>query len=94
MSLFKRLFGLGVDSGAGTTLAAESEYEGFTITATPQPEGGQYRLHGTISKTVDGEAKTHILIRADLFPDAGQCAEVTIRKAKQVIDEQGDRLFA
>lgn len=93
MSLFKRLFGSG---GAAQIAkpAAEAEHKGFAIVVTPKPENGQYRLHGTISKTVDGESKTHTLIRADIFPDADQCAEVTIRKAKQVIDEQGERIFS
>ena len=92
MSFFKRLFG-GNDAAQAAKPVAEAEHKGFQIVATPQPEGGQYRLHGVISKEIDGETKTHTLIRADLFPDADQCAEVTIRKAKQVIDEQGDRLF-
>ena len=92
MSFFKRLFG-GGDSGQAPKPAAETEHKGFQIAATPQAEGGQYRLHGMISKEIDGETKTHTLIRADLFPDADQCAEVTLRKAKQVIDEQGERIF-
>jgi len=93
MSFFKRLFGTGGDTGSDPKPSAAAEHKGFTIVATPQSEGGQYRLHGTVSKVVDGEQKTHTLIRADLFPDIDQCAEVTVRKAKQVIDEQGDRLF-
>ena len=92
MSFFKRLFG-GGNSTEASKPAAEAEHKGFQIIATPQSEGGQYRLHGVISKSVDGETKSHTLIRADLFPDADQCAEVTIRKARQVIDEQGERIF-
>jgi len=55
--------------------------------------GGQYRLAGTISKEVDGEIKTHKLIRADMFSDRDEAVSFTVRKAKQVIGEQGDRLF-
>jgi hypothetical protein len=88
---FARLFGLG-----GGSSAAEEEsvvHEGYTITSSPMSDGGQYRLHGTITKDFDGEAKSHTLIRADTFPVAEQCAEATIAKAKQVIAEQGDRIF-
>ena len=92
MSFFTRLFGGGGAAEAAKP-AAETDHKGFAIVATPQPEGGQYRLHGTITKIIDDETKTHTLIRADIFPDADQCAQVTIRKAKQVIDEQGEQIF-
>ena len=73
--------------------AAETDYNGFAITAAPQKEGGQFRLAGTIAKDIDGERKEHRLIRADLFTDRDEAADATIRKAKQVIDEQGDGVF-
>ncbi len=52
-------------------------------------DGGQFRLHGTISK---GE-QSHTLIRADTFGSREDCAAATINKAKQVIAEQGDGMF-
>ena len=98
MSFFKKLFGGGGggggDDGNGGGNAGETvEHEGFSITPNPQREGGQFRLAGTISKEVDGETKTHHLIRADMFPSADECNAACIRKAKQVIKEQGNRLF-
>lgn len=93
MSFLKKLFGGGGSENDAPSVAEALEYKGFQIAATPQKDGGQYRLCGTISKDVDGEHKEHKLIRADLFPSADDCSEVTIRKAKQVIDEQGDKLF-
>lgn len=93
MSFLKKLFGVGGDTGGPSAPAGEAEYEGFHIAATPQKEGGQFRLHGTISKEIGGETKTHTLIRADLFPSADAASEAMIRKAKQVIDEQGDGIF-
>lgn len=93
MSFFKRLFG-GSDAGeASAKTEAEEQYDGFHIAATPAKEGGQYRLQGIISKTVDGQEKSHRLIRADLFSSKDECVAFTIRKAKQVIDEQGEKLF-
>ena len=93
MSFFKNLFGGGSEP-AEAKPAAEESYNGFTIAATPMEEGGQFRLSALITKDVDGELKEHRLIRADLFASKGDAARFAIDKAKQVIDEQGDRLFS
>ena len=90
MSFLKRLFG----GGAASAPAYDAvEHDGFTIQPDPIAEGGQYRLAATISKEVDGEMRTHRLIRADVFQDAGQAAQFAVTKARQVIAEQGERLF-
>ena len=97
MSFFKKFFGgANNDNGGGATAAAGKlvEHEGYTITPTPMKEGGQFRLAATISMEIDGEIKTHKFIRADLFTSADECGEACIRKAKQVIKEQGTRLFS
>jgi hypothetical protein len=65
------------------------EYQGFTITPTPQAEGGQFRVCGLISK---GEQR-HQFFRADLLGSADACAEETMRKAKLTIDQLGDGVF-
>jgi len=91
MSIMKWLFG-----GKSTTADAPQasvEHEGYTITPSPIPEGGQFRLCGVISKNIDGELREHQLIRADMLPTINEANEFTIRKAKQAIKEQGDRLF-
>ncbi len=90
MSFLKRMFGI----GGAQAPAAEITHEGYRIVATPQKEGDQYRLHGEISREISGEMKTHTLIRADLFPASEDCVEQTFRKAKQVIKEQGMRIFS
>ena len=100
MSFFKKLFGFGRGSGASGsweaptgTAQASTEHEGYVITPTPVKEGGQFRLAGTITKEVNGEQKEHRLIRADLFPSIDDCTNFTVLKAKQVIKEQGERMF-
>ena len=105
MSFFRKLFGLGPKEGKGGNGASGEwsgnggkpveavEHEGYTIIATPIKEGGQYRLCGTISKEIDGEPHEHRLIRADLFSSPDECTQFTVRKAKQVIKEQGDAMF-
>lgn len=91
MSFLKKLFGGGNQSSS--THAAEM-HEGYVITPAPMADGGQYRLCADIRKEVDGEMKTHRLIRADLFPTEDQAAEAARSKAKQVIKEQGERMFS
>ncbi len=95
MAMFKAIIGMfsGNSSGEEASHGDAVEHEGFTIVATPVREGSQFRLAGIISKEVDGERLEHRLIRADLFPSADQCAEFTVTKAKQVIKEQGERMF-
>ena len=80
-----------MDSGPA---AAEAEtYEGFTIIPEPAREGSQYRIGARIEKEIGGEKKTHTLIRADTLGDHASAVTASINKARQVIDEQGDRLF-
>lgn len=88
MSILKRLF------GGGTSKAAESqieEYNGFRIIPEPINEGGQYRLAARI-ENADG-SKSHHLIRADMIRDYDDAVEAAIAKAKQMIDQMGERVF-
>ncbi len=87
MSWFKRLFG-----GAPAEPTAE-DYNGYRIFVTPQPAGGKYRLAARIELDVDGETLVHDLIRADVLDDIEQANDVSLRKAKQVIDQQGRDMF-
>lgn len=92
MSFLKRLFG----GSGGTAPAGEPksvEHEGFTIFPTPINEGGQYRVSARIEGVVDGEAKVHELIRADVIRDLDEATEMSVRKAKQLIDQMGAALF-
>jgi hypothetical protein len=80
-----RLFGGGK---AAETDPAE-EYKGFEITPDPLPVGGEFRIAAWIRK--DGQE--HHLIRADLVRDRETAVAASLGKARQVIDERGDRLF-
>jgi hypothetical protein len=93
MSFWKKLFGGGGEKGAEAPAAEPVQHKGFTITATPFQEAGQYQTCGVITKEIDGEVKSHRFIRADRFASLDDAVETTIRKARQVIDEQGERIF-
>ena len=77
----------------GEEVQDSEEYKGFTIVAAPIKEGGQYRTAGYISRVVDGEEKKSRFIRADNSPDKQQAIDHSRSKARQIVDEQGDRLL-
>jgi hypothetical protein len=91
MSFLKRLFGGGGNDG--TADAPTEDYEGYRITATPIAEGQTFRVAATIEKEVAGEIRQHKLVRADTVQGREAAEAACFRKAKQVIDEQGDRIF-
>lgn len=91
MSLLSKLFGGG--GGGGAKPPEPEEYEGFRIIVAPIKEGSNYRLAATIEKEVAGEVKSHHLVRADTFTSEDEARSYSLAKARQVIDQQGDRLF-
>lgn len=95
MSFWKKLFGGGAGGGSdGSGAAARSaEHKGYTIEARPYAEGGQYQVAGTISKQVGEARKEHKFIRADRFPTQDEAADFALMKGRQIIDQQGDRIF-
>ena len=87
-ALWSRLGGGGV--------AAEEEaidYEGYRIRPAPYRRMGQHQTCGVIEKEVAGEIKEHRFIRAEMHPTREAAIAFSIAKARQIIDEQGDRLF-
>lgn len=95
MSFLKRLFGGGSaeKTDAAPKEAGRLEHKEFLIIATPYSEGGQYQVCGVISKTINGEAKEHRFVRADRCPGIEDAASITLNKGRQIIDEQGERIF-
>ncbi|ORE93972.1 HlyU family transcriptional regulator [Aurantimonas sp. 22II-16-19i] len=95
MSFLKKLFGgsKGAPAAAGPQVTETLDHAGFTIKATPMQEGGQFRLAALIEKEVGGTVRTHRMIRADMFSSREEATQFALRKARQVIDEQGEALF-
>ncbi len=88
-ALWGRLFGRDTFAAAGPAV----EYNGYRIRPSPYRREGQYQTCGIIEKEVAGELKEHRFIRAELHPTREAAVEFSIAKAKQIIDEQGDRIF-
>ena len=95
MSILKKLFGGGDKPAAEATAPAGpvTEYEGFRITPEPMPADGQFRIAATIEREIGGELRTHKLIRADVLRDRDEAAAASVQKARQLIDQMGERLF-
>lgn len=95
MSFLKNLFGGGKGADAGPAkAAAEEEYKGFLIKATPTPAGSEHQLAGTIEKEIGGEVKSYRFVRADRLASRDEAASRAIAKGRQLVDEQGDKLFS
>jgi len=92
MSFLKKLFGGGAGS-ADAPQAEAVEHNGFSIYPEPIREGSVYRISARIEKVVEGETKSQTLMRADTLSNKDQAAEMSLTKARQVIDERGDRIF-
>ena len=92
MSFWKSLFGGKGESGPAKPVR-EAEHNGYLIEAQPYPEAGQYQVAGTISRVVDGARKEHRFVRADRFATLDEAADFAIMKGRQIIDQQGDRIF-
>ena len=97
MSFLKKLFGGGSSEApeAGTAKPAKQvEHKGFIIRATPFKEGGQYQTCGVVVREIDGAVKEHRFIRADRFASLDDAVSVALSKGRQLVDEQGERLFS
>jgi hypothetical protein len=94
MSFLKSLFGRRSEpSQAAPAASSEVDYKGFTIQATPFKEGGQFQTCGVVSKEIDGVRKEHRFIRADRFATLDEAVDFSLSKARQIIDEQGERVL-
>jgi hypothetical protein len=91
MSFFKKLFGGGTPKDDKP--AKTAEHQGFVIEARPYHEGGQWQTAGVVWKEVDGVRKEHKFIRADRFQSAEEAADFALSKGRQIVEEQGERVF-
>src|SRR4029077_9307555 len=91
MSFWKSLFG--GSSESAEKASAPVEYNGFTIRAAPYKSEGQYQTAGVITKQIGGTTKEHKFIRADRHASYDDAVEFSLGKARQIVDQQGDRMF-
>ena len=93
--LMKKLFG-GGDAGeesGDNPIGEAAEHKGCAIQPIVMQKGSQYLTAGIISKEFPDGERAHRFVRADTHSSTDQAHEFTIVKGRQIIDEQGDRLF-
>jgi hypothetical protein len=92
MSFWKSLFG-GSSSTDEAKPSEPVEYNGFTIRAAPYKAEGQYQTAGSITKEIGGALREHKFIRADRHASFDDAVEFSLSKARQIVDQQGERMF-
>jgi len=81
------------DGGGGPPIPAV-EYKGYRIRPEPYRTKDHYQTAGTIEKVTPSGIREHRFIRADTYHSREDAIAFTVAKAKQIIDQQGDRIFA
>ncbi len=92
MSLLSKLFGR-TPEPAPAPAPEPVDHKGYRIFAEPVKTDGGWRVAGRIEREVDGTTRSHILVRADVAGDRDQAVDATLRKCRQIIDQQGDGIF-
>ena len=93
--LLKKLLGGGEggEDAGGKPLGDPVEYAGCTIQPITMHKGGQFLTAGIITKVFPDGPREHRFVRADTHSAADSAHDFAIVKGRQIIDEQGDRLF-
>jgi hypothetical protein len=94
-AMLSRLLGGGGGGGAPAEAPRREavEYKGFRIRPAPYAAAGGYQTCGVIEKDADGGVREHRFIRAETHPGEDEAAAFAIAKGKQLIDQQGERIF-
>jgi hypothetical protein len=97
-SFFKDLwthFTQGAEGKGAQEVPAEAvEYKGFRIRPAPYSSKGQYQTAGVIEKDFPEGVKEHRFVRAETHASKDDAAAFAVAKGRQIIDEQGDRIFS
>lgn len=96
VSMLKSLWDRLTGSGAAVDKAVAAEpvdYNGYRIRAAPYRAGAQYQTAGTIEKDFPDGVKEHRFVRAESHATVDEATEFSLMKARQIIDQQGDRMF-
>jgi hypothetical protein len=92
-SLWSRLAGGGTDRAAEEPRLEAVEYKGYRIRPAPYAAAGGFQTAGVVEKDFPDGVKTHEFIRAETHPSRDEAAAFAIVKGKQIVDQNGDRIF-
>lgn len=90
--LWKRL--VGGSGAAGPAEAGDAiEYKGYRIRPAPYSAEGQFQTAGTIERDSPSGLQSYRFVRAERHASRDAAAEFAVTKGRQIIDEQGERMF-
>lgn len=89
--LIKGLFG--TEKASAPKASKVEVYEGYRIIAEPRSSQSQWQVAGRIELDRGEETLVHVFIRADVMPSEADAANEMIRKARLMIDQQGETIF-
>jgi hypothetical protein len=69
------------------------DYNGFRIRPAPYKAAGGWQTAGVIEKDFADGAKEHSFVRAETHPSLETAVEFSLAKARQIVDQSGDRVF-
>mgnify|MGYP006234566303 FL=1 len=88
--MFNKLKSLFMSSSSSI---ASSYYKDFQIVPTPKKTSGAYTTEGKIFKEIEGIKMNAYFIRTDTFSKKDDAIECIERKARIIIDENGEKIF-
>lgn len=91
--LKKLLGGGGTADAPAADAQADETYKDVEIRVHPVSDGSQWRVAGTLTKTIDGAPVTRRFMRADMLPSKEEARTVALSKAKLIIDQNGPMLW-
>jgi hypothetical protein len=92
-TLWRRFVGGGEGAETPEAPGEAVEYKGYRIRPAPYSAKGQYQTAGVIEKDAASEMKEYRFVRAETHASKDDASTFAIMKGKQIIDEQGDRIF-
>lgn len=87
------VFGAPDREPAAPQVEAATEYKGYSIRPAPRRQDSGWLTAGVIQKQFPEGMREHRFVRADTYTDRNDAVAFCVTKAKQIIDEQGDRMF-
>jgi hypothetical protein len=92
-AMWRRLAGGGAGAPAEAPPREAVEYKGYRIRPAPYAAASGFQTAGVIEKDFPEGPKEHRFIRAETHPTADEAASFALAKGKQIVDQQGERLF-
>jgi hypothetical protein len=93
-AILSRLVGGGGGEAADEPRLEAVEYKGYRIRPAPYAAPGGFQTCGVIEKdSPDGSVKEHRYVRAETHPSRDDAAAFAVQKGRQIIDQQGERIF-